>query len=104
LAAAEAALLEVATTLLDRLDDARRKLFREEGDQREGLARLRERLRVGADGHHSAHLSETTVVLCRRLRQSGMAPRVLCDLVEVAKDEWTAAAEGLSGRDRGAVL
>jgi hypothetical protein len=104
LAAAEAAVLDVATTLLDRLDDARRKLFREEGDQREGLARLRERLRRHADGHHSAHLSETTVMLCRRLRQGGMAPRVLCDLVEVAKDEWIAAAEGLLGRDREAVF
>src|SRR5262249_12248885 len=35
---------------------------------------------------------------------AGMAPRVLCDLVEVADPEWTSAAEGLLGRDREAIF
>jgi uncharacterized protein YPO0396 len=33
-----------------------------------------------------------------------MSPRVLCDLVEVSDPAWTAAAEGLLGRDREAVF
>src|SRR4029077_19003931 len=51
-----------------------------------------------------ANLGESTELLCRKLRQSGMAPRVLCELVEVADPEWTGAAEALLGRGRGAVF
>jgi len=33
-----------------------------------------------------------------------MAPRVLCELIEVAARDWTGAAEALLGRDREAVF
>ncbi|WP_235999862.1 hypothetical protein [Bradyrhizobium uaiense] len=33
-----------------------------------------------------------------------MAPRVLCDIIEVAEPEWVGAAEALLGRDREAVF
>src|SRR5262249_43281453 len=55
-------------------------------------------------GQANAHLSVLTQDLCRKLRQEGMAPRVLCDLIEIADPQWAAAAEGLLGRDREAVF
>ena len=61
-------------------------------------------MRQHAAGQSAAHLGESTELLCRKLRQSGMAPRVLCELVEVADPEWTGAAEALLGRDREAVF
>src|SRR5262245_31277822 len=102
--AAEAGLLECAPLLLEKLDQARQKLFRTAAEQRERRDGLRERIRQHAAGQASAHLAPSTHDLCRKLRQNGMAPRVLCDLVEVADPEWTAAAEGLLGRDREAVF
>jgi SbcC/RAD50-like, Walker B motif/P-loop containing region of AAA domain len=102
--AAEAALSELAPALLQKVDEARQKLFREAAELRERRDRIRTRIEQHAAGHLDAHLSDATQELCRRLRQNGMAPRVLCDIVEVADPEWTAAAEGLLGRDREAVF
>ncbi len=104
LAAAEAAVLELAPALLKKVDDARQKLFRDAAEQRERRDRIRDRIRQHAAGNANAHLADSTQDLCRKLRQNGMVPRVLCDLVEVANPEWTAAAEGLLGRDREAVF
>ncbi|HEY6259140.1 MAG TPA: SbcC/MukB-like Walker B domain-containing protein [Xanthobacteraceae bacterium] len=104
LAAAEAGLTGNAAALLKRTDEARQRLFRDAANQREERDGLRERIRLHAAGQANAHLAPGTQDLCRRLRQSGMAPRVLCDLIEVADPEWTVAAEGLLGRDREAVF
>jgi len=104
LPAAEAALLASAPTLLKSVDEARQKLFRDAAELRDRRDRIRDRIRQHAAGNANAHLADSTQALCRKLRQSGMAPRVLCDLVEVADPEWTAAAEGLLGRDREAVF
>jgi len=49
-------------------------------------------------------LNDDTRHLCRKLREAGMSPRVLCELVELSDGTWTAAAEGLLGRDREAVF
>lgn len=51
-----------------------------------------------------AHLDEHTRRLLARLESAGMAPRVLCDVLEIADEAWTAAAEGLLGRAREVVF
>src|SRR5215475_6860454 len=103
-AAAESAVVEVAPGLMKKVDEARQKLFRDAAEQRERRDRIRDRIRQHAAGNANAHLADGTQELCRKLRQAGMTPRVLCDLVEVADPEWTAAAEGLLGRDREAIF
>jgi len=101
---AEAAVLTSDRVLLERVDEARKSLIRKAGDDKTQHQQLTERLRQHASGGGAAHLGEATVHLCRKLRQAGMSPRVLCDLVEIADTAWTAAAEGLLGRDREAVF
>jgi putative exonuclease SbcCD C subunit/AAA domain-containing protein len=101
---AEAKILSSDRGLLEKVDEARRRLIREAGDERARAQQLKDRLHQHASGGGAAHLSEATLHLCRKLRQAGMSPRVLCDLVEVADPAWTAAAEGLLGRDREAVF
>ena len=104
LPATEAALIARAPALLEMVDQARQRLFRDAAELRERRDRVRARIQQHAAGHADAHLADATQELCRRLRQNGMAPRVLCDLIEIADPEWTAAAEGLLGRDREAVF
>jgi uncharacterized protein YPO0396 len=104
LAPAEAELTRKAPALLERTDEARQRLFRDAANQREERDGLRERIRMHAAGQANAHLAPSTQDLCSKLRQSGMVPRVLCDLVEIADPQWTGAAEGLLGRDREAVF
>jgi hypothetical protein len=101
---AEAKVLSCDRSLLDRVDDARRRLILQAGDEKAKARQLADRLRLHATGGGAAHLSEATLHLCRKLRQAGLSPRVLCDLVEVSDPAWTAAAEGLLGRDREAVF
>jgi hypothetical protein len=101
---AEAKVLSSDRSLLEKVDDARRHLIRQAGDEKAKAQQLAERLHLHASGGGPAHLSEVTLHLCRKLRQAGMSPRVLCDLVEVSDPAWTAAAEGLLGRDREAVF
>jgi energy-coupling factor transporter ATP-binding protein EcfA2 len=104
LAAVEAAAIAAAGTNLNLVDEARQRLFREVSEKREVLRAIKQRIERHASGQSAAHLDESTERLCRRLRQLGMAPRVLCDLVEIADPEWTGAAEALLGRDREAVF
>jgi hypothetical protein len=104
LAAAEAGLLQAAPALLGRVNEARHKLIRDAAEMQERAARLGEKIRLHASGQSAAYLEESTELLCRRLRQHGMAPRVLCELIEIADPAWTAAAEALLGRDREAVF
>src|SRR6266508_419925 len=101
---AEQAVLASAAAVLAKTAEARQKLFRQVDEQREELDRLRERMRQHASGQASAYLEPSTEALCRKLRLNGMAPRVLCDLVEIADPEWTFAAEALLRRDREAVF
>lgn len=51
-----------------------------------------------------SHLEAPTRKLMLALRQANMAPRPLCDLIEVTDPDWTAAVEGLLGRDRETIL
>ncbi|MGE3988627.1 SbcC/MukB-like Walker B domain-containing protein [Pseudorhodoplanes sp.] len=104
MSAAEAALLKEGPALLKKVDETRQKLFGDAADLRARRDRIRDRIRQHSLGQAAAHLTDVTRDLCQKLRQNGMAPRVLCDLVEVSNPEWTAAAEGLLGRDREAVF
>jgi energy-coupling factor transporter ATP-binding protein EcfA2 len=104
LADAEVRLLSTDRTLLEKVDDARRHLIRQAEDDKAKSQELKDRLKLHASGGGAAHLDPATLRLCQKLRQAGMAPRVLCDLVEVSDATWTAAAEGLLGRDREAVF
>ncbi|OAF08696.1 hypothetical protein AYJ54_13660 [Bradyrhizobium centrolobii] len=101
---AESRLLASDRTSLQRVDQARRDLIRKVEEERARLRSLEERLRLHSSGEGSVHLSDDTRNLCRKLRLAGMSPRVLCDLVELSDVAWTAAAEGLLGRDREAVF
>jgi hypothetical protein len=104
LSAAETDLAAAAPELAKRTDEMRQKLFADAGALRSERDALRGRVSRHRSGQANAHLSEVTQELCRKLRQEGMAPRVLCDLVEISDPQWTAAAEGLLGRDREAVF
>ena len=101
---AEQKLLSVDRSLLDMVDDARRRFIRQAEEEKSRAQLLRDRLRQHSSGGGGVHLGEATLQLCAKLRQAGMAPRVLCDLVEISDPTWTAAAEGLLGRDREAVF
>jgi hypothetical protein len=90
----ESRILSVDRSVLDKVDEARRGLIRQAEDEKTKARELRDRLQRHSTGGGSVYLEPATVVLCQKLRQAGMAPRVLCDLVEVADVAWTAAAEG----------
>jgi hypothetical protein len=104
LAGVEAAALAAASAVLNPVDEARQRLFREVSETRDALMAVNARIAQHASGQSTFYLEESTERLCRKLRGLGMAPRVLCDIVEIAAPEWTAAAEGLLGRDREAVF
>ncbi|WP_461317766.1 SbcC/MukB-like Walker B domain-containing protein [Bradyrhizobium embrapense] len=101
---AETRLIASDRALVTKVDQARRDLIRKAEDERERARSLEERLRQHASGGSSIHLHDDTEHLCRKLRQAGMSPRVLCNLIEVNDAAWTAAAEGLLGRDREAIF
>ncbi|HWN51589.1 MAG TPA: SbcC/MukB-like Walker B domain-containing protein [Xanthobacteraceae bacterium] len=104
LADAENAIVALAPILLAGIDARRQSLFREAAEKRDRRDEIKERIQAHAKGQSSAYLDPSTELLCRKLRQCGMAPRVLCELIEIASPEWTAAAEALLGRDREAVF
>lgn len=104
LTSAEKSLSAIASDLLQRTDEVRQKLFADVGQLKGDRDRLAERVKGHRSGQADAHLQPVTRDLCRKLRQEGMAPRVLCDLVEITDPQWAAAAEGLLGRDREAVF
>jgi uncharacterized protein YPO0396 len=101
---AETAVTSSGAEWLAKIDQARQKMIGRVSTQREQLDEMLDRIRQHTSGGARAYIEPATELLCRKLRQSGMAPRVLCDLVEVADTEWTAAAEALLGRDREAVF
>lgn len=60
---------------------------------------IREKLGT-ADGRGGGYIDAATQRLTRALRQSNLAPRLLCDVVEIVDPEWASAAEGLLGGHR----
>lgn len=102
LAAAEAAVVAEGPNWLAQLDDLRQRLIARLADKRRQRDEMQARIQPG--GGSRLNDRGPTGALLLRLRQAGMAPRVLCDMVEVANPEWTVAAEGLLGRDRDAVF
>jgi hypothetical protein len=104
LAAAESDVTLTGTRWLAKIDEARQEIIAGAAKLRALRDELHERMRQHASGGARAYLDPQTELLCQRLRQKGMAPRVLCELIEVASPEWTGAAEALLGRDREAVF
>ncbi|MCA6101238.1 SbcC/MukB-like Walker B domain-containing protein [Bradyrhizobium australafricanum] len=104
LVAAENALTILGGQRLAKIDEARQEVIAKASQLRTQRDDLMERVRQHASGGARAHLEPDTERLCLRLRQKGMAPRVLCELIEVAEPGWTGAAEALLGRDRDAVF
>ncbi|MGC0322564.1 hypothetical protein ABIG06_003193 [Bradyrhizobium sp. USDA 326] len=104
LSAAENALIASGADRLDTIDEARQQIIAKAAQLRTQRDELLGRIRQHSSGGARAHLEPDTERLCQRLRQQGMAPRVLCELIEVADPEWAAAAEALLGRDRDAVF
>ena len=102
--AAESAVTSSGAKWLARIDEARQGIIARASKLRGQRDELLDRIRQHASGGARAYIEPDTELLCRKLRQNGMAPRVLCDLIEVADVEWTAAAEALLGRDREAVF
>ncbi len=103
LAAAESAVIEIGAQWLPKIDEARQKLIVRAAQKRQKRDEMQASV-IGNGGGMRALLEDSTERLLLRLRQSGMAPRVLCNIVEVADQEWTAAAEGLLGPAREAVF
>ncbi|SDI97939.1 Uncharacterized protein YPO0396 [Bradyrhizobium sp. Rc2d] len=104
LSAAEAAVTGLGAQRLAKVDEGRQTIIAQVSKLRSERNELLERIRQHASGGPGAHLEDDTKLLCQRLRQKGMAPRVLCELIEVAEPEWAGAAEALLGRDRDAVF
>lgn len=103
LAASEIAAVEAGMKWLPKIDEARQKLIVHAAEKRQKRDSMQARI-SGSGSDSRALLENSTERLLLRLRQSGMAPRVLCNIVEVADQEWTAAAEGLLGPAREAIF
>lgn len=101
---AEIELASRGADISKRTDEARQKLFADSVTLQSERNLLIERVSLHRSGHANAHLSPATQDLCRKLRQEGMVPRILCELVEISDSQWVAAAEGLLGRDREAIF
>lgn len=104
LSTAEQVFVSSAPAWSTKVDEARQAIMAEASRLRAQRGELLERIRQHDLGSARAHLEPDTERLCLRLRQKGMAPRVLCELIEVADPEWVGAAEALLGRDRDAVF
>ncbi|QOZ66701.1 SbcC/MukB-like Walker B domain-containing protein [Bradyrhizobium arachidis] len=100
LSAAEKSFAASGTKWLPKIDEARQTIIAELSGLRGRRDEVLERIRQHAAGGARAYLGDDTELLCRRLRQSGMAPRVLCDIIEVAEPEWVGAAEALRQYER----
>ncbi|UPJ47940.1 AAA family ATPase [Bradyrhizobium sp. 200] len=104
LSAAEKALATSGSERLVKVDEVRQEIIAKAATLRTQRDELLGRIRQHSSGGARAHLEPDTERLCQRLRQKGMAPRVLCELIEVTEPEWAGAAEALLGRDRDAVF
>ncbi|WP_439373102.1 SbcC/MukB-like Walker B domain-containing protein [Bradyrhizobium sp. DASA03120] len=104
LSVAESALTTSGAQQLAKVDEARQEIIAKVAQLRAQRDDLLGRIRQHASGGARAHLEPDTERLCQRLRQKRMAPRVLCELIEVTDPEWAGAAEALLGRDRDAVF
>jgi energy-coupling factor transporter ATP-binding protein EcfA2 len=105
MAAIEMQLMEMADGLTASLEDRRTSAQEEAAGARNRVLQLRATL--GTDPSMrvvDGHLDPATRNLMQALRQDNMAPRPLCDIIEITDPDWTSAIEGLLGRDREAIL
>lgn len=78
--------------------DAAARLGRLQAERRE-LERVASEAQAGRIA-----LSPQVEAMLRRLREAGMRPRVLAELVDIVDDDWRLAAEGFLGADRKAIF
>lgn len=98
--------------LIEMVDDLTTALERRRTEAQEDAAGARNRVQelramLGTDPSMrvaDGHLDLATRNLMQALRQENMAPRPLCDVIEISDPDWTSAIEGLLGRDREAIL
>lgn len=88
------------------LDDALRKLLKSIQAREIELTNRVEELKAQIEAARSgrAILAPSTEAMVRRLRDEGMQPRVLAELVDIAEERWADAAEGYLGVDREAIF
>lgn len=103
--AAEAEFIAYSDRLAEVLDQQRSRVLDDTAAARRRAEELRSM--VGSDPairSTDGHLEAPTRQLMQALRQANMVPRPLCDLIEITDPAWTAAVEGLLGRDRESIL
>jgi len=86
------------SVLLERRDEA----IEHRGQAQREFARVQQNLKYAQEGRIT--LEPATREFMDALRRDGMHPRAICEVVDVAEDEWRDAAEILLGRDREAIL
>lgn len=97
-----AELSALALPVADFLDGERERLM---GERAPLLARqndMNRELRMLSAGRNP--IGRDTEALVEVLREAGMKPRVVCELLDITDESWRDAAEALLGRDREAVL
>jgi energy-coupling factor transporter ATP-binding protein EcfA2 len=105
LAAAEVELVANAEHLAATVERHRSQIAGEAALARKRLDELQALLGPDANNRPvDGHLEPPTRQLMLALRQDNMAPRPLCDLIEIADPAWSGAIEGLLGRDREIIL
>jgi uncharacterized protein YPO0396 len=101
---AERQFLELMPALEERLDEASTEYAVLISKLLEEQSTLEASLGASRSGSPDAHLGEDTRSLMSLLRNGGMNPRALCDIVDINETQWRQAAEGLLGRDREAIF
>lgn len=100
----EASLSQTLAAVKRRLDDWRATAGKELVRTNDLLDERKVELEAAESERSGAGLSAATTALLQRLRRAGMDPQPLCHLLEIDRQEWKAAAEGLLGADREAIF
>lgn len=88
------------------IEDALRRLLKGIQAREIELAKRVDELKAQIEAARSgrAILAPSTEAMVRRLRDEGMQPRVLAELVDISDERWADAAEGYLGVDREAIF
>jgi hypothetical protein len=98
LAAATAQATERLGKVLDKKDEITALRVEQERAVNQAASRLAESRRGRVT------LNQNVELLMEELRQAGMRPRAVCEVIDVLDESWRAAAEALLGRDRETIL
>ncbi|TIW23415.1 MAG: hypothetical protein E5V65_01110 [Mesorhizobium sp.] len=104
MAVIEQAFLASLPVTAERIGGARSEVEAALHTKNEEVEKLSRSIEAAASGSRDSHLGDHTRELMRLLRMAGMAPRALCDIIDLIDKDWGQAAEGLLGRDREAIF